>query len=328
MKRNFYIVQSGDLKRKQNTVYFTNENTRKIIPIEKIRSLYCVGQVNINSKLLTYLSQKHIVAHFFNYYGYYTGSFYPREHLVSGDVIVRQAEHYLDREKRLFIAKEIVTSTIDNLSRILEHYRKHKKEVMQQMLTIRECGQAVSDATSIEEVMQKEGEAWKQYYQTFPEILKFFEFSSRTKRPPDNEVNCLISFFNSLLYTAVLTELYHTQLNPTVSYLHEPSVRRFSLALDIAEMFKPLITGRALFTLVNKRMIQEDHFRKDLNSCLLNDAGKRIALKEFDKRMNRTVEHPTLNRKVSYRRLLRLEGYKLVKHVIGDKKYEGFRMWW
>ncbi|MEA1994172.1 MAG: type I-B CRISPR-associated endonuclease Cas1b [Euryarchaeota archaeon] len=328
MKRDFYIVQSGDLKRKQNTVYFTNENTRKIIPIEKINALYCVGQVNINSKLLTYLSQKHIVAHFFNYYGYYTGSFYPREHLVSGDVIVHQVKHYLDQQKRLAIAKEIVSSTIDNISRVLEHYRKHGKKIKHDLLKIRKCEKKIEDVGSIEELMQKEGEAWKHYYRTFPKILKFFEFSSRKKRPPNNEINCLISFLNSMLYTAVLTELYHTQLNPAVSYLHEPFVRRFSLSLDISEMFKPLITGRAIFTLVNKQMIKENHFRRDLNSCLLNDAGKRVVLKEFDKRMNRTVKHPALNRKVSYRRLLRLEGYKLVKHVIGDKEYAGFRMWW
>ena len=328
MKKNFYIVQSGNVNRKQNTVYFTNESTRKIIPIEKIHALYCVGQVTINSKLLTYLSQKHIVAHFFNYYGYYTGSFYPREHLVSGDVIVHQAEHYLDPEKRMAVAKEIVSSTLHNISRVLEHYRKHEKEIMHELVQIRKCESNVDNAENIEELMQVEGEAWKHYYHTFPEVLRFFEFSSRVKRPPDNEINCLISFFNSLLYTAVLTELYHTQLNPAVSYLHEPFVRRFSLALDMAEMFKPLITGRALFTLVNKQMIKEKHFRKDLNSCLLNDSGKRVALKEFDTRLNRTVHHPSLNRKVSYRRLFRLEGYKLVKHVIGDKEYKGFRMWW
>jgi len=328
MKGNFYIVQNGTLQRKQNTVYFVNEAVKKIIPIEKIHSLYCVGEVTVNSKLLTYLSRKNIVVHFFNYYGYYTGSFYPREYLVSGDIIVKQVKHYLDPEERISIAKEIVSSTIYNTLRILEHYRKHNKDVKYEILKIRECELKVNNTKSIEELMQREGESWKYYYQTFPKILKFFEFHSRVRRPPDNEINCLISFLNSLLYTAVLTELYHTQLNPSVSYLHEPFVRRFSLALDISEMFKPLIVGRSLFNLVNKRIIKEENFRRDLNSCLLNDSGKRIVLKEFDERLNLTVDHPSLKRRVSYKRLFRLEGYKIVKHVIGDAKYEGFRMWW
>jgi len=328
MKDNFYIVQNGTLKRKENTVYFTNENIRKIIPIEKIHSVYCLGEISINSKLLTYLSRKNIILHFFNYYGYYTGSFYPRDYLVSGDIIVKQVKHYLDPEERIFIAKEIVSSTIYNILRILEHYRKHNKDIKSEILKIRECDQKINSAKSIEELMQIEGESWRYYYQTFSKVLNFFEFQSRVRRPPDNEINCLISFLNSLLYTAVLTELYHTQLNPSVSYLHEPFVRRFSLALDISEMFKPLIVGRSLFNLVNKRIIKEENFRKDLNSCLLNDSGKRIVLKEFDGRLSLTVDHPSLKRRVSYKRLFRLEGYKLVKHCIGDTKYKGFRMWW
>ncbi|RLB33104.1 MAG: subtype I-B CRISPR-associated endonuclease Cas1 [Deltaproteobacteria bacterium] len=328
MKDNFYIIQNGTLKRKENTVYFTNENIRKIIPIEKIHSVYCLGEISINSKLLTYLSRKNIILHFFNYYGYYTGSFYPRDYLVSGDIIVKQVKHYLDPEERIFIAKEIVSSTIYNILRILEHYRKHNKDIKSEILKIRECDQKINSAKSIEELMQIEGESWRYYYQTFSKILNFFEFQSRVRRPPDNEINCLISFLNSLLYTAVLTELYHTQLNPSVSYLHEPFVRRFSLALDISEMFKPLIVGRCLFNLINKRIIKEENFRKDLNSCLLNDSGKRIVLKEFDGRLSLTVDHPSLKRRVSYKRLFRLEGYKLVKHCIGDTKYKGFRMWW
>ena len=328
MKDNFYIIQNGTLKRKENTVYFTNENIRKIIPIEKIHSVYCLGEISINSKLLTYLSRKNIILHFFNYYGYYTGSFYPRDYLVSGDIIVKQVKHYLDPEERIFIAKEIVSSTIYNILRILEHYRKHNKDIKSEILKIRECDQKINSAKSIEELMQIEGESWRYYYQTFSKVLNFFEFQSRVRRPPDNEINCLISFLNSLLYTAVLTELYHTQLNPSVSYLHEPFVRRFSLALDISEMFKPLIVGRCLFNLINKRIIKEENFRKDLNSCLLNDSGKRIVLKEFDGRLSLTVDHPSLKRRVSYKRLFRLEGYKLVKHCIGDTKYKGFRMWW
>lgn len=70
--------------------------------------------------------------------------------------------------------------------------------------------------------------------------------------PPDNMINSLISFVNTLIYTKVLSEIYHTQLNPTISYLHEPGVRRFSLSLDIAEVFKPLIGDRLIFTVKSK----------------------------------------------------------------------------
>jgi len=329
MKENFYIVQSGHIKRKENTVYFENENVRKTIPIHKVSSIYCLGEISLNSKLLTYLSQKNIVVHFFNYYGYYTGSFYPREYLLSGSLLVNQVEHYLNPEKRLYIASELVGGTLFNISRILLHYKKHGKDVSKEIKTIDKLSLKIGNVSSITNLMQLEGEAWKHYYNSFSIVLREeFEFKRRVKRPPDNEINCLISFMNSLLYTAILTEIYHTQLNPTISYLHEPFERRFSLALDLSEMFKPLIVGRSLFKLVNKRIIKEHHFRKDLKGCLLNDDGKRIVLKEFDERLGKTVQHVTLNRKVSYRQLFRLEGYKLIKHLLGDSQYSAFKIWW
>ena len=153
-------------------------------------------------------------------------------------------------------------------------------------------------------------------------------FEKRVKRPPDNMINSLISFCNSIVYTTVLSEIYHTQLTPLVSYLHEPSERRFSLSLDIAEIFKPLIADRLIFTVLNKNMINEDDFEKELNYVYIKDRARKVIIEEFDKRLETTIKHRTLGREVSYRYLIRLELYKLVKHLTGEKEYEGFRIWW
>jgi len=141
-------------------------------------------------------------------------------------------------------------------------------------------------------------------------------------------VNCLISFANSLVYSTVLSEIYNTQLNPSVSFLHEPFERRFSLSLDLSEVFKPFLGDRTIFKLLNKGLIGEDHFRKDVNYCLLNDEGKRIFLRDFDERLKTTIKHRSLGRNVSYQRLVRLECYKLIKHLLGVQEYSAFRMWW
>ena len=315
--------------RKQNTVWFENENLKKAIPINAIDSLYCLGEVSINSKLLTFLSKEGIVVHFFNYYGYYTGTFYPRETLVSGSLLVNQVTHYTDHEKRIAIAREFVKATIKNLVRVLEHYRKHAKDVVQAMDALMLDSDKLQSCQTIPEIMQLEGNAWNEFYKTYKGILnEMYSFDQRSRRPPENEINCLISFLNSLLYTATLSEIYRTQLNPTISYLHEPFERRFSLALDISEMFKPLIVQRALLKLTNKNEIKPEHFRKDVNGCMLNEHGRKIVLREFDARLKTTVEHPSLKRLVSYRRLMRLECYKLIKHLIGEKPYEAFTIWW
>lgn len=187
----------------------------------------------------------------------------------------------------------------------------------------------LQDVKWVTEIMNIEGRCRKIYYRAFDKILpEKFEFSERKKRPPNNMANALISFGNSLMYGSALTEIYKTQLNPTISYLHEPSARRYSLSLDLADLFKPVIVDRTIFYLTNKGKLTEEDFRDDLNKCLLNDEGRRKFLERYDNTLSRTIKHRDLGRKVSYRRLIRLECYKLVKHVIGEKGYEPFVIWW
>ena len=141
-------------------------------------------------------------------------------------------------------------------------------------------------------------------------------------------INSLISFVNSLIYSKVLSDIYKTQLNPTISYLHEPGVRRFSLCLDISEVFKPLIGDRLIFSLLNRRQITEDSFTKELNFLHLKKESSRLIAQELEKSLKKTIMHKELGRQVSYQYLMRLEAYKLIKHLIGEKQYEGFKIWW
>ena len=101
----------------------------------------------------------------------------------------------------------------------------------------------LSNAETIEMLMGIEGNIRQHYYAEWNAIVnQEINFNKRVMHPPDNMINSLISFVNSLIYAKTLSEVYHTQLNPTISYLHEPGARRFSLCLDISEIFKPLKT--------------------------------------------------------------------------------------
>lgn len=329
MAKNYYILSSGRLRREQNTVYFENVNGKKAIPVNDIYAIYAYGELDINTKLLNFLTQKKIPIHFFNYYGFYAGSYYPREHLHSGFLIVKQVENYTDKQKRLEIAREIVNSASYNILKNLLYYRKHGKEVDPYIEQIEKCRTEIAGVRLISELMSVEGRIRSQYYASFSEILREgFELEKRVKQPPDNMINCLISFGNSMMYTTTLSEIYNTQLNPTISYLHEPGERRFSLSLDLSEVFKPVIVDRAIFALINNRVIKPKHFLQELNYCYLQEDGRKIFIKDYDEKLKTTVMHKTLKRKVSYQRLIRLECYKLIKHLIGEKHYEGFKAWW
>lgn len=336
MARSYYIFRSGRLRRRQNTLYLEQEDEngqvqRQPIPIEDVRDLYLFGEIDLNTKLLSFLAQNEVVVHCFNYYGFYVGSFYPREGNVSGHLLVRQVEHYLDQQKRLTIAREFVAGALYHIRRNLNYYCNRGKQVDEALAKVESAISMLDTCADIPSLMSMEGQAREAYYSAFNEILELEQpFEKRVRRPPDNMVNALLSFGNSLLYTAVLSELYVTQLNPTISYLHEPSQRRFSLALDISEIFKPLIVDRVLFRTLNKGMISEDDFQSigEAKGVYLKEDARKKFVREMEETLQTTVEHRQLKRKVSYRQLVRLEAYKLIRHLIGMEEYKALRAWW
>ena len=149
--------------------------------------------------------------------------------------------------------------------------------------------------------------------------------NKRVKRPPDNPINALVSFGNTLLYTKTISAIYHTHLNQSISFLHSPGEGRFSLSLDLSEAFKPVVVFRTIFELVGRRRISvEKHFDKSLNYALLNEDGKKIFIDAFEERLNETFMHPRLKRKTSYKNCLKLDGYKLIKHIVEGKEFAPF----
>ena len=321
----YYIFSNGELKRKDNNIYFND----RALKIEMTSDIYLFGEVTLNTKCLNFLGQNKKAVHFFNYYGFYTGSFYPKESNVSGKLLVKQVEYFQDREKRVELAREIIKSASDNIFRNLRYYNGRGKDLKNEMEIIKSYQLELDKAQDVNEIMGIEGNIRKIYYSTWSKIInQEIDFEKRVKRPPDNMINTLISFINSLIYTTCLSEIYKTQLNPTISYLHSPGDRRFSLCLDITEIFKPLIVDRMIFSLLNKNMISEDDFAKDSNFYYLKDKGRKKILEEYEKKLNQTITHKKLKRDVSYQTLIKLECYKLIKHLLGDKKFDGFKMWW
>lgn len=330
MKRSYYIFSSGALKRKDNTLELYKEDGKHTtIPIERVDDLYIFSEMQFNTRLIEFLAASGVCVHFFNYYEFYTGSFYPRERLVSGKLLINQVRYYEDKARRLEIAKAIIDAASFNIHRNLRYYNERGREFDEVIKEIESLRRKIHSCENTEMLMGVEGNIRKRYYGAWKDIfIKDVEFEKRVKRPPDNMVNSLISFLNSMVYTRVLSEIYKTQLNPVISYLHEPGEKRFSLSLDIAEIFKPLLAERLIFSLINKNIITENDFEKDLNYLKMKPAALKEVVKQFDDRLSQTIKHRELKKDVSYRYLIRLELYKLIKHLLGEKIYQGFKIWW
>lgn len=334
MKKPYYLFNPGTLSRRDNTLKFTpvdeegREGQPRFLPVESVEEMYIFGALTINSSLLSFLGQQGICLHFFNYYEHYSGSFMPRDYLLAGKVQVAQTRAHLERKRRMPIAQALLDGASFNMLRVLRYYSNRERDLEPVIQAIELYRQNLADARTPSELMGLEGNIRQVYYGAFEEIIQDFSMKGRSKRPPKNEVNALLSFGNMLCYTQCLKQIYHTQLNPTISFLHEPGYRRYSLALDLAELFKPILVDRLVFSLLNKRILQANDFRWDLNQCLLKESGAKAFARQWDLRMEETIQHRKLNKKVSYKQLIRLECYKLVKHVLGDEPYKPLKIWW
>ena len=331
MKESVYIFSNGVLKRQDNTLLFIDSNNKKkYIPVENLKEILVFGEVDFNKRVLELLSQKEIILSLFNYYGFYVGSYYPREHYNSGYMILKQAEHYLDINKRIIIAKKFVEGAVKNSVKNLKYYKRREKDLESEISEIMTKLNKLNDVSNIPKLMQIEGEIKKTYYKSFNKIIEneSFKFEKRNKRPPIDRINALISFSNSIIYNAVLREIYSTHLDPRIGFLHYTNFRRFSLNLDIAEIFKPVIGDKVIFKVINKGIIKERDFEKDLNRIFLNNSGKRKFIEEIEKRMGETIKLKKFKNKVSYRILIRMELYKLEKHLLEEDIYKPFVMEW
>lgn len=335
MKATYYLFNPGRLSRQDNTLRFTPvdeegaEMPAKFIPIEGLENLYVFGSLDANSALYNFLGKHRVSVHFFDYHEHYTGSFQPKEYLLAGKMQVEQTRGYLDAGRRLHLARGFVDGASANMLRNLKYYSGRGVPLEAQITAIERYRDGMPSVNNVAELMGLEGNCRQTYYTAFDLILRDFEMGGRMKQPPGNEINALVSFGNMLCYTQALDAIYHTQLNPTISFLHEPGARRYSLALDIAEVFKPILVDRTIFSLVNKRALQSRHFDNQLNGCFLNRSGKEVFLRSFEEKLNETLQHRTLNKKVSYKYLLRLECYKITKYILHmEPAYKPFKIWW
>lgn len=328
--RRFYINSNGRIRRKDNSITFEfeeNEETKKRdIPITDIDAIYIFSEVDINTKALNLISQNDITLHIYNYYGFYSGSYVPRKKNISGVLLIDQVKYHIDPESRLYIAVCFIESAIFHIIRNLR-----KNSLLPEDITELEDNlKKIFEVKTIEEIMAIEGNTRKKYYQLFNKIIKNddFYFEKRERNPPTNPINAMISFGNSLMYNTVLSEIYKTQLDPTISYLHSPQEKRFSLSLDLAEIFKPLIIDPLIFSLINKKVITKKDFDANLDFAYLSEDGRKKFLKAYEDKLEETIKHRKLNRNVSYRYLIKLECYKLIKHFISDEVYKPFKAWW
>ena len=334
MKKSYYLFNPGRLSRRDNTLKFVPvdengvEGTPKYIPVEGVDNLFVFGSLDANSALYNFMGKQGISVHFFDYYEHYTGSFAPKEYLQAGKVLIAQTRHFALIDQRVHLARKFIEGAAFNMLKNLRYYQNRGKDIEHYIKKIESFSEMIPATTEVSELMGIEGNIRQVYYDSFDTIMSEFEWVKRSRQPPTNELNALVSFGNMMCYTLCLDHIYHTQLNPTISFLHEPGERRFSLALDLAEIFKPLLVDRTIFRVINKREVTKNDFDVRTNYVTLKEKGKKAFIRAWEERLSETIKHRSLKRSVSYKHLVKLECYKLSKHILGIEEYKPFKAWW
>ncbi|WP_280535780.1 type I-B CRISPR-associated endonuclease Cas1b [Halopenitus sp. POP-27] len=328
-KPNHHVFADGTLSRNEGTLRIdTLDGETEYLPVESIDSLYLHGQIDFNTRALGLLNDHGVPAHVFGWKDYYKGSYLPKRGQVSGNTVVEQVRAY-DDDRRLAIAQRIIRASIHNMRSNLRYYDGRRGEFGDAISDLAAAKEQVTSIETINELRAVEGNARKAYYRCFDRILRDpFELTKRQYNPPTNEANAIVSFLNGMTYTTCVSAIRKTALDPTVGFVHEPGERRFTLSLDIADIFKPVLADRLVFRLVNRQQITADDFESELDGCLLTESGRMTVLEEFEKLLDETVAHPRLERNVSYKTLVRTDVLSLKKHILTGEEYHATERWW
>lgn len=324
--RTHFLMSHGRLRRQDNNLYFDRydeeENVAgtKILPINAIDEIYVLAKVDIDSFTMAFMAYNNILLHFFSAYGSFRGNFFPNTSNSvnkSGFVLLQQLRAFEDQAHRLYLAKEITRGHILNGG---NNCKKYKVQFDTTPYIV-----SLENAKNINEIMAAEGSFKKNYYQAWNYIInnqKSFKFTIRSKQPPTDKINSFISYVNTRIYNIVLSEIYKTELDPRIGFLHEPNYRSLSLHLDIAEIFKPIIGDNIIFTMINKNEITASDFKTDSGRIRFNnEAIKKIELKIIQK----MTEQITIgNQQLTWRQVIRREVNHIKKSVCESAEYQAF----
>ena len=315
-----FISRDAKLKRRENTLSITVGGRTKPFPIEKLRHLVLLGESSLNTKLLTLCGQNGVRLSVFDYYGYFKGAFEPIEQNASGRIKLEQAKLILDNEQRMAIAREVVRGAAHNMRANLAYYEyRGNKNLSKSIKELNRLIFRIDSTKTSEELMGVEGNLHIIYFAAWKIIDERLDFGKRVRRPPNNPINCLISFLNQLVYTVTRHETFKTHLDESLSFLHAPSSGRSSLSLDLSEPFKPILSDGLIFKLVRKNMLNDSWFDQKEGVCLLTETGRRNVAEQFATRLEEQYQEH------SFREWLYQEALKIERHLLKVAEYQSFK---
>jgi CRISPR-associated protein Cas1 len=307
------LGKSGD----RLTVKYKDEvlAERRLMDVSQV-SLF--GNVMFSAQVLRELTTRGIPVCHFTYGGWFHG-------ITSGlvhkniELRIRQFEIAADPQRSLEIARWFISGKIRNSRTLL---RRHMSDDETRILpSLADWRQKAERATSAETLLGLEGMAAKTYFAGFFSLLNGrhdFDVNDRNRRPPKDPVNAVLSFVYSLLVKELTVILQAVGFDPMLGFFHRPRYGRPSLALDVAEEYRPLIGDSVALMAFNNGELDHTSFLERAGAVTLTETGRKAVIASFERRLEQEVTHPTFGYRVSYRRIMEVQARLLARTVTGE----------
>ena len=328
MDHNYHLINEGILTKQDFNILFESENGKKYIPVETTDSLYIYSNVIMSGNFFDFMNQVGLNVSFINKYGEKIGSFVPNNSRRNIKTELKQLRMYDSEKERLDMARRLEIASVSNIRANLRYYqrRKNATELEATVKDMTDIITKLNEARDINHMMMLEAQARQKYYGCFNSILegKQFYFDKRTRRPPQDPLNAMISLGNTLLYQRIANEINRTSLDIRIGIVHAAGNRSESLNLDLADLFKPILVDRTIFTLVNRKMINVNDFVEvENNGIYLNNRAKKIFISEYENKLYQKVTFDGAERTYDY--LIKNEIQKLKKYIENGEKYKPYK---
>lgn len=307
------------------------------IPLHNLESIITFGYTGASPALMGACAKRNISLSFMSAHGRFlarvTGE-------VKGNVTLRKEQYRISDDNRMStgIANNFIVGKIFNSKWVIERaIRDYSLRIDGEKLKAKSLflGNSLVHARSAADLDQLrgiEGEAASVYFSVFDDLIlqqkEDFWFKTRTKRPPLDNVNAMLSFAYSLLAGMCSAALETVGLDPYVGFLHKDRPGRISLALDLMEEFRAVLADRFVLTLINKKIVDSNGFiQKENGAIIMNDETRKTFLSAWQSRKQETIMHPFLEEKVEWGMVPYVQAMLLARFIRGDlDEYPPF-MW-
>lgn len=329
-----YVTSDGAYCRKDgaNIVVEVDKQERGRVPVHLVGGLVCLGRVSVSPSLMNACTEAGVTISFLTEHGRFLARV---EGPRSGNVLVRRTQHRTadDPAKSLVIARGIVAAKLANqrtvLRRALRDYGDAGSLAEAEMRITHVARRALA-AADIDSLRGCEGEGAALYFGAFDAMIRHddpgFRFQGRSRRPPLDRTNALLSFLYAVLGNDCRGALEGVGLDPAIGFLHADRPGRMSLALDLMEELRPVLADRLALSLINRKQVSASDFEDGgAGAVLLNAAGRKTVLTAFSERKRQTLRHPFLGEDMPLGLVAHVQAQMLARHLRGDLDgYPGF----